>query len=302
MDEDRLKESSVLIQKCKSWRSTVIAFFVLMVAGAIAGCSVDTEHSAGDHSGDPVPAMRTPKSVSTPAPSVSSTPNVVETAAPIEDVSELPIVSSAVSSDDSDELQIEEAKIQLIPLLPEGWHVMEDDDGILPPTVAIGDLNADGIPDVAAVIERNEDPECECAPRSLLLAFGRQDNTLELSIISDEVVLAADEGGVYGDPFDGIVIERGTLLVSDYGGSNWRWYNRLRFRYQDEAWCLIGYTTGSYFTGTTEYEDADEEDYNLLTGDYIIRQTNEEGEVITTKGNRGRKELVKLGEFDMSKM
>lgn len=59
---------------------------------------------------------------------------------------------------------------------------------------------------------------------------------------------------------------------------------------------------GTYFTGTTTSENADEEDYNLLTGDYIIRTTDTNGTVNIKKGNRGRKDLVKLRDFSLKEM
>jgi hypothetical protein len=33
---------------------------------------------------------------------------------------------------------------------------------------------------------------------------------------------------------------------------------------------------------------------NLLTGEYMTRRTDDQGNLKTTKGNRGRKELVRL--------
>lgn len=184
-------------------------------------------------------------------------------------------------------------------LIPEGWHVLEKNEG--EPVVVEGDLNKDGIPDIAAIIEKKTTGE-EAPPRALLIAFGHKDNSYTLSIIADKVILRADEGGVWGDPFENLSIDRGSVVISDYGGSNWRWYNKYRFRYQDNDWYLIGATMGSYFTGTTTRENADEEDYNLLTGDYIIRTTGEDGKVKITKGNRGKKKLVKMSDFKLDDM
>ncbi|MNI29000.1 hypothetical protein D3C73_828050 [compost metagenome] len=56
---------------------------------------------------------------------------------------------------------------------------------------------------------------------------------------------------------------------------------------------------GTHHTMTAS---ADEEDYNLLTGDYILKITDENGKVVTTKGNRGKKELIKLKEFNIEEM
>lgn len=187
----------------------------------------------------------------------------------------------------------------LISIIPNGWKILEKDKDN--PIKAEGDLNKDGIIDFAAIIEKTTNTE-EAPPRALIIAFGNKDNTYSLSINAEKVILRADEGGIWGDPFDSLSIDRGSVVVSDYGGSNWRWYNKYRFRFQNNDWYLIGATMGSYFTGTTTRENADEEDYNLLTGDYIVRKTDDNGNIVTTKGNRGIKNLVKLKEFNIEEM
>ncbi|MNW44001.1 hypothetical protein D3C74_212150 [compost metagenome] len=182
-------------------------------------------------------------------------------------------------------------------IIPSGWRLFEIVKG--EPATAEGDLNKDGIIDIAAIIEETSSDTEEAPQRAILIAFGTEENTYSLSIVAEHVVLTADEGGTWGDPFDSLTIDRGSVLYSDYGGSNWRWYNKYRFRFQDNDWYLIGATTGSHHTMTAS---ADEEDYNLLTGDYIIKITDENGKVVTTKGNRGKKELIKLKEFNNEDM
>lgn len=180
-------------------------------------------------------------------------------------------------------------------LVPDGWHILERVEG--EPTKAESDLNNDGINDIAIVIEETN-KSLDIAPkRALLIAFGDKNNAYTLSVIAENAILKADEGGVWGDPLEGISVDRGSLLISFYGGSNWRWYRTYRFRFQDNDWYLIGATLGSYFTGNTIEENADEEDYNLLTGDYIKKKADEKGNIQTTKGNRGKKELLKLTDF-----
>ncbi|MEK4058384.1 MULTISPECIES: hypothetical protein [unclassified Paenibacillus] len=182
-------------------------------------------------------------------------------------------------------------------LIPSGWRLLIQDDE---PVTTEGDLNKDGITDVAMIIEQLQ-PNTEEAPeRSLLIAFGTNDSYL-LSIIADKVILKSDEGGIWGDPFESLSIDRGSVVVSDYGGSNWRWYNKYRFRFQDNEWYLIGATMGEYFSGNATQEEADEQDYNLLTGDYI-KKTNEDGKMTTERGNRGKKQLIKLKDFNIENM
>ena len=174
-------------------------------------------------------------------------------------------------------------------LIPEGWQLIAK---------AEGDLNQDNLVDAAMVIEQEVEnlPLDEAAPRSLLIALQNDKGTYELSIQSDKAILKANEGGVWGDPFyEGLSVDRGSLLINFYGGSNWRWANTYRFRYQDDGWYLIGATLSNYWTvngeGTTE-------DYNLLTGESKIKRTDENGEETEELINRGRKDLLSLEEFD----
>lgn len=203
-----------------------------------------------------------------------------------------------------DEVKIEieqkptKTKDNINSLIPTGWGILIKDD----PVIAEGDLNKDGIMDVATIIEQLDSGTDETPQRALLIAFGTMENSFLLSIIADKVILKADEGGIWGDPFESLSIERGSVVVSEYGGSNWRWYNKFRFRYQDNDWYLIGATMGEYFAGNATQEEASEEDYNLLTGDFIIKQTNEDGETTTERGNRGKRELVRLEDFSLENM
>ena len=171
-------------------------------------------------------------------------------------------------------------------LVPEGWNIVEKVEG---------DLNKDNIDDIAVVIEGTSEAEDEASNRELLIAFGNKDGTYTLSTKAEKAILRADEGGVWGDPFEGISIDNGSLLISFYGGSNWRWYGNYRFRYQDNDWYLIGATIGSFHTSTNEYTQ--EMDYNLLTGEYIEKKADENGVIKTTKGNRGKRDLLKLKDF-----
>ncbi|NGZ77676.1 hypothetical protein [Saccharibacillus alkalitolerans] len=183
-------------------------------------------------------------------------------------------------------------------LIPAGWHALKQPNGGI--ARAEGDLNKDGIPDLALVIQQDGE-EGEAMPRRLLLAFGEKGGGYRLSAIADHVVLSADEGGVWGDPFHGVTVEQGAVVIRHEGGSNDRWYNTYRFRYQGGDWKLIGATVGSYFTGAQTAESADEDDCNLATGDYVSRRTDEQGRVRVKKGNRGKHPLTTIGEFDINR-
>ena len=160
-------------------------------------------------------------------------------------------------------------------LVPEGWKLMVE---------ANGDLDKDGRDDVAAIIEWTEAVRHErncgkkgydshAAPRILLIALAGDDG-YRLAESDSGVVLRSDEGGVWGDPFQSLEIARGTVVLSHYAGSAWRWGMVQRFRFQNGGWYLIGHTESSHHTVS---EQTSEYDYNLSTGKVAITATGAEG-------------------------
>jgi len=144
--------------------------------------------------------------------------------------------------------------------LPGGWHVL---------TQATGDLNKDGLADIAVLIEADsvvkslKEWDNQQQPRILFAAFRQPDNQYRLSVQSNESILLSNEGGVFGDPFDALEINRGSIVVRFYGGSSDRWSYAYRWRYQNKDWFLIGAT---YTESSTHHENYTVHDFNLLTG------------------------------------
>lgn len=192
------------------------------------------------------------------------------------------------------------SKSNIESLIPEGWHLLKSEGKQFE---ARDDLNKDEIEDIALIIEKEKNESEETPSRSLLIAFGKESDDYSVSIISNKAILKSNEGGVWGDPLKDISIDRGSVVLNFYGGSNYRWYAKYRFRFQDNDWYLIGATLGSYNSGRVTPENANEEDYNLLTGEYVIKDTNEEdpNKSETIRGKRGKTALLLLKDFDVRK-
>ncbi|HEX7174381.1 MAG TPA: hypothetical protein VF240_03755 [Pyrinomonadaceae bacterium] len=133
---------------------------------------------------------------------------------------------------------------------------------------AAGDLNGDGRADAAVVAAHDAEgsgPEDVWEePRLLVIALGEESGGLRLSVASDAVVLCRGCGGVFGDPFEAIDVERGTLVIRHYSGSRDRWGFIDRFRLQDGRWTHIGAT--ERHTDTLDCSYFEERDANLITG------------------------------------
>ncbi|MFN8344476.1 MAG: hypothetical protein U0X91_05715 [Spirosomataceae bacterium] len=182
--------------------------------------------------------------------------------------------------------------------VPKGWHILEK---------AEGDLNKDNLRDLAVVIEtvkpvKNlKEPEVEVPPRILFVALQQVDGSYQLSVQSNESVFLSNEGGIFGDPWAGMTIERGTLLVQFYAGSSDRWAYDYRWRFQNNDWFLIGAT----YTGSSTHDGSFKKyDFNLSTGAAELT-VGKEAEDEKTKNPKdkvsrftvGKKPLFKLNTF-----
>ena len=172
--------------------------------------------------------------------------------------------------------------------IPKNWKLIDK---------AKGDLNNDNLEDIAAVIEytaeHKSDKEWFGQPRILFIIFQNNDGTYELSIQSSEVILRSDMGGVYGDPFAGIKYSRGSIVISSYGGSAWRWGFTSRYRFQNDGWYLIGMTELSEYIHSGESENIDT---NCLTGEQIITTIDKNGEETVDTQTIKKQKLEKLGD------
>ena len=117
--------------------------------------------------------------------------------------------------------------------IPKGYSVLD---------LISGDLNLDKFQDILLVLrdtaEKNfNDTEFK---RPLLILIGHNNKSYSLAKQNDNVVYCYSCGGVFGDPYDGIVIRHGAFTVYHYGGSGDRWANEITFKYylQDKTWYL----------------------------------------------------------------
>ena len=176
--------------------------------------------------------------------------------------------------------------------VPTGWRIEEE-------TLKEVDLNGDGQADAAFVISNgrsdvNEKGEATFVKHVLVLALRVGDGKLHRSIVSDDAVLDGDEGGVFGDPFNSLLVERGAVVISHYGGSRDRWSYTHRYRYQNGQWMLIGLTIGS--TDTLDLEHFDEQDINLSTG---LVDAREKGESVADEGRKSRPREVSGSYYEL---
>ncbi len=152
--------------------------------------------------------------------------------------------------------------------VPSGWKIL---------ATAEGDLNSDGANEVALALTSIDthpaDPEAACPRRLLILE--RHGDQLQRIAQNETMLLGCHDGGMFGDPFERIAIERGVLVIRHYGGSNWRWRLTTRIRWQDGAWTVIGVTRENTATIATNFLQST--DYNVHTGLVVMQRRPEAG-------------------------
>jgi hypothetical protein len=177
----------------------------------------------------------------------------------------------------------------------------------------IRDLTGDGVLDAVVIFEKNpslqddngkacpkEDYETNCriayGDRVIQLFRGQANGFTKISE-NNKIVLRADDGGVFGDPLNGVAVnKKGSVTLSFYGGSNWRWSYTYTFQFRSKDLYLIGFDDYSGFTGDGSFEISST---NFLTGKVIQSHSKGEGQKTYTKTSRVPvKPLVSLSEVN----
>lgn len=89
------------------------------------------------------------------------------------------------------------------------------------------------------------------APPRKLVVLLAMEGQYRLVQDNDRFILRADEGGMF-DPFTGVAIEDGMLVLRFYGGSVWRYSKSYTFRYARGGFKLIAAEAASYHAVTGE--------------------------------------------------
>jgi len=134
--------------------------------------------------------------------------------------------------------------------MPNFEAYLADNERIL--ATQMGDLNRDEHPDwLLATYDGAEDDgaaEEELAPRRLSIIINNGDDTYSLAASTEGAILCKHCGGMMGDPFTGLVINKGYFSIEHYGGSSWRWTRIITFKYnKDEDYWYLHKDGGSTF-------------------------------------------------------
>ncbi len=168
-------------------------------------------------------------------------------------------------------------------IVPGGWMILAQ---------ASGDLNGDKKDDHVVILSSSDTQNDDVNFQRILIVLLDEGGLLKVDAVSQKSVLSRFSGGIWGDPFESLKIERGTFVISHYAGSRNRWGFRHRYRFQDGGYYLIGRTEYSHDTLSPESEEKDE---NLITGRVIETKVDEKGEKTRTDQKLKPRPLIPLG-------
>lgn len=122
-----------------------------------------------------------------------------------------------------------------------------------------GDLNGDGTVDAILVTEREASETDHPRTLSIILLDGR--DAWRLAAKSDKAVYAREDGGMLGDPFQGVSIGKRSFTISHYGGSSWRWSTDFKFAWsrRDQTWQLVEADSASFHASDPSTEEKKKE-------------------------------------------
>ncbi len=135
--------------------------------------------------------------------------------------------------------------------LPAGYKMLRE---------ATGDLDRDGQAEKVFVLNTGEIGEM--GEERILLIFKVMQDDWKLMHQAKGAVLPSEHGGVFGDPFQSIKIDNGTIVLVHFGGSRDQWNYTHRFRLQNKKWELID----AKVQNEAACERTELFDYNLSTG------------------------------------
>ena len=135
-----------------------------------------------------------------------------------------------------------------------------------------GDLDKDGVSE--KVIVYDTEKETYLGTERKIFIYKKNNDTWELWKKSVGAILPSQHGGMMGDPFETISIERNCIVIHHFGGSRQKWNYTHRFRFQSGEFQLIGATVN--FGSPCDYFVTF--DYNLSNGKINYEKETEDCE------------------------
>ena len=120
--------------------------------------------------------------------------------------------------------QEKELPAEAVMFLPAGYELLD---------YVQGDLNNDKRMDAILIAKKQGEDTVmdENVKRPMILLTRQTNGKLKHTLRNDNAILCRTCGGVFGDPYEGVMIIPGGFEMLFYGGSSWRWGYTFTFNY-----------------------------------------------------------------------
>lgn len=159
--------------------------------------------------------------------------------------------------------------------VPSGYTLLDE---------KLGDLDKDSIPEKVIVFNTSDSTE-DGTVREIRI-YKKVGDKWVVFASSRNAISKSEEGGMMGDPFEGIEIAKGILITYHSGGSSWKWSNTDKYRFQNGKFQLIGYE--NHYGKPCEYFQSI--DFNLQTGKIIYKKEYDHCEDEEEENNKNETE------------
>jgi hypothetical protein len=98
------------------------------------------------------------------------------------------------------------------------------------------DFNYDGTGDIICITN-----DTNSFDRTLFFLEGLNNKDFKVVERNDTLIMRSYDGGMYGDPYNGMSYSNDTLNISFYGGTSWRWFYNYYYCYDRKSseWYLF---------------------------------------------------------------
>jgi hypothetical protein len=160
--------------------------------------------------------------------------------------------------------KIEQTPAEISVFIPKGFEML---------SLYKGDINNDKLVDYVLVCKSKKEGEDGGLPRPIFLIL--QDASKKYKVVkkSEKIIMCAGCGGMMGDPFSGIEINRdGTFSIQHYGGSSWRWSKDATFRFDNAKnnWVLTSEKTITFHASEPEKTTRE---YSIPENEFLAPKT-----------------------------
>ncbi len=168
--------------------------------------------------------------------------------------------------------------------VPKDWKVLAEVEG---------DINKDSLIDVAVVLKHKSESSQSSTPRLLLILLGDPSGYV-LQSFSKRAIMKLSEGGSSGDPFSGMSVEKGKLIINHNGGNRLQWGYSHVFEFRNENLFLISKSITEVHVSSSQSLDLK---VNLVSGRVLKKETDRKGEKKVKAYKETPRPLVSLKEF-----